>query len=125
MKNILIAAALITAALNSPSAYGQMKYKFEGDDAYVEPSEIIVKNECRPDWPFSSLKNNEMGTVELSLLMSTEGVIIRARLVATSGFRELDRATMKGYIGCQFKPVMKNGIATESWLPLRYVWKLE
>lgn len=124
MKKITV-TTLFLSALASSAAYGQMTYKFDGADAYVEPSEIMVKRVCRPDWPLSSLKNNEMGTVDLSLLMNTDGVIVRARLVATSGFRELDRATMTGYIGCKFKPVIKDGVATESWLPLRYVWKLE
>lgn len=123
--NKITTILLFLFALTSPAVYAEMMYKFEGTEAHVEPSEIIVKRVCRPEWPISSLKNNEMGTVDLSLLMNTEGVVIRARLVATSGFRELDKATMTGYIGCQFKPVMKDGIAIERWLPLRYVWKLE
>ena len=125
MKNIITTAALLISALSSPVVFAQMKYKFDGDEAYVEPSEIIVKNACRPEWPRSSLRNNEMGKVDLSLLMNTEGVVVRARLIATSGFRELDRATMTGYIGCKFKPRIKDGVATENWFPVRYIWILE
>lgn len=121
-----IFSLLMASELSSAAAQSEIKFEgFEEFEAYVNPAEIVVKNVCRPAWPSSSLKNSETGTVDLLLLVSTEGIVTRARLVATSDFRELDRATMRGFIGCKFKPVQKDGIVVEAWIPFRYIWKIE
>lgn len=125
MKTVLQLVIPIVMALELSTAAAQSQVKFEGFEAYASAADIVVKEVCRPEWPPSSLQNSEMGTVDLLLLVNAEGVVTRAKLVATSGFRELDRATMKGFIGCKFKPVQKDGVAVEAWLPFKYVWKIE
>lgn len=125
MKKLLRLIFPLAMAFELNPADAQSQIKFEGFEAYSNPAEIVAKDVCRPEWPTSSLKNSETGTVDLLLMVSTEGVVMRTKLVATSGFRELDRATMRGFIGCKFKPIQQDGAAVEAWIPFRYVWKIE
>lgn len=116
---------LLGATVAFSSAFAQSHVKFQGFEAFADPAEIVVKEVCRPEYPRSSIKNLEAGTVDLSLLVSSSGIVIRTKLITTSGFRELDRAAMEGFIGCKFKPVQKDGVTIEGWVPLRYVWKID
>lgn len=113
MKKILELIPLLVMALVLAPAAAQSQVKFEGGEAYVNPVDIVLKDVCRPEWPLSSLRNSEVGTVDIMLLVNTEGVVTRTKLVTTSGFRDLDRATMRGLIGCKFKPVHKDGVVVE------------
>ena len=123
MKKILFPSLIMVLVLGPAAAQSQIK--FEGGEEYANPADIVVKDVCRPEWPLSSLRNSEVGTVDIMLMVSAEGVVTRTKLVSTSGFRDLDKATMRGFIGCKFKPVQKDGVFVEDWIPLRYVWKIE
>lgn len=125
MKKFLCFAAFLGATFWLGPAAAQSQIKFERFEAYADPADIVVKDVCRPEWPASSLKNSEVGTVDLLLLVNIQGIVTRTKLVSTSGFRELDRATMKGFIGCKFKPILKDGTLVEDWISFRYVWKIE
>lgn len=116
---------LSVASITVSSAFAQSHVKFQGFEVFADPAEVVVKEVCRPEYPRSSIKNSEVGTVGLSLFVSASGIVTRTKLIATSGFRELDRAAMEGLIGCKFQPAQKDGVATEGWVPFRYEWKID
>jgi TonB family protein len=123
---IYFAGLLLCLTLPS-AARAEPPFKFENFEMFVEPENLVVKDfaNCRPTWPLSSKVNNESGTVEIKMLVGTDGVVRRTKLVNTSGFRDLDMATLKVYIGCQFKPVMVEGVSTETWISIKYTWSIE
>ena len=96
-----------------------------GSEMLIENAPVVERTPCMPDYPESSRKNAESGAVVLQLLVNEKGFITHAKLVETSGFRNLDRATMIGFLGCKFKPRIQDGVPVAEWKPLRYVWNVE
>jgi TonB family protein len=95
-----------------------------GAEMFVDSDSIVERIPCKPVYPQSSIKNGEAGTVVLQLLITTSGLSSRAKIMETSGFRELDRAAMIGFLGCRFEPVLKDGMPVESSVDLRFNWKI-
>ena len=94
-------------------------------EAVIEADVINERAPCKPNYPQASLRNSEMGTVKLQLLVNVNGYVSRAKVVETSGFRDLDRAALVGFMGCKFKPPVKDGNVTETWIDVRYVWTID
>jgi protein TonB len=83
------------------------------------------KTPCaRPDYPRASLANEEQGTTVVSVLVGTDGTVTDSKIEKSSGFHNLDKATLK-LAQCKFKPVLNNGKAEATWVSLEYVWKLD
>lgn len=78
-----------------------------------------------PEWPRSSLRYEEIGTVTLAFLVDPEGKLLRAKKMESSGYVELDNAALIGVAQCKFKPLRVDGQAVTSWAAIQYVWKLE
>ncbi len=80
---------------------------------------------AKPDWPKSSLRNEETGTVTLSFLIGIDGHVVDSKVTKTSGFRELDKAAVNGIGKCVFKPGSVDGQPEQAWMQMQYVWTLE
>ncbi len=78
----------------------------------------------KPEYPRASLVNEEQGTVVLSLQIGVDGKVTDSKVDKSSGFKNLDKATMK-LANCHFKPVLKDGKPEQSWAKFEYVWKLD
>lgn len=86
---------------------------------------VVDASACaKPDYPKSALRNGDTGTVQLALLIGTDGKVADSRVERSSGFRELDRAAQAGLSLCKFKPGTVDGIAQQSWTRMQYVWSL-
>ena len=83
-------------------------------------------NTCsKPEYPKSSLRNEETGVSTISFLIGADGTVKESKVSKTSGFRDLDKAAQVALGKCRFKPATENGQAIESWQPVQYVWTLE
>jgi periplasmic protein TonB len=80
---------------------------------------------AKPEWPKSSLRNEETGTVTLSFLIGLDGRVADSKIVKSSGFRDLDKAAVGGISKCKFKPGMTDGRPEQAWMQMQYVWTLE
>lgn len=80
---------------------------------------------AKPEWPKSSLRNEETGTVTLSFLIGVDGRVADSKIVKSSGFRDLDKAAVVGIGKCKFKPIMVDGKPEQAWMQMQYVWTLE
>ncbi len=80
---------------------------------------------AKPEWPKSSLRNEETGTVTLSFLIGVDGHVVESKVVKSSGFRDLDKAAVVGISKCKFKPGMTDGKPEQAWMQMQYVWTLE
>lgn len=78
----------------------------------------------KPEYPRASLVNEEQGTVVLSLQIAVDGKVTDSKVEKSSGFKNLDKATLK-LANCHFKPVVKDGKPEQSWAKFEYVWKLD
>jgi protein TonB len=80
---------------------------------------------AKPEYPRNSQRNEEQGTVTLQFLIGVDGGVKDAKIEKSSGFRELDKAALRGLSQCKFKPALVEGRPTETWSNVQYVWKLE
>ncbi|TFW30062.1 energy transducer TonB [Massilia horti] len=80
---------------------------------------------AKPEWPKSSLRNEETGTVTLQFLIGVDGRVVDSKVLKSSGFRDLDKAAQVGIGKCRFKPTMVDGKPEQAWMQMQYVWSLE
>jgi protein TonB len=80
---------------------------------------------AKPEYPKSSLRNEETGTSTITFLIGIDGSVKDSRIQKSSGFRDLDRAALNALSKCRFKPAMENGTPVETWSPVAYVWNLD
>jgi protein TonB len=78
-----------------------------------------------PEYPSSSLRNGEEGTVVLALMVNAAGKVDNARVTKSSGHRNLDRAAQNALSLCKFQPAMDNGQPQAGWAQISYNWKLD
>lgn len=92
----------------------------------VRVAAVADFNTCaKPEWPKSSLRNEETGTVTLQFLIATDGRVADSKIVKSSGFRDLDKAAVAGISKCRFKPGSVDGKPEQAWMQMQYVWTLE
>jgi periplasmic protein TonB len=82
-------------------------------------------NACKPDYPRASRMAEEQGTVKVRIEVSADGQFVKADVVGSSGFKNLDRATQNAFSRCKFRPAYKDGQPVASSFDAVYVWKLE
>ncbi len=92
----------------------------------VRTAAVVDFGTCaKPEWPKSSLRNEETGTVTLSFLIAADGRVADSKIMKSSGFRDLDKAAVAGISKCRFKPGTVDGVPQEGWQQMQYVWTLE
>lgn len=85
----------------------------------------IAGNCEKPEYPRTSLRNEEEGVVTVKLTVGADGNVLDSAVEKSSGFKDLDRATLKAWSLCHFTPAMADGKAVQSSTKMQYVWKLE
>jgi len=91
----------------------------------VKEAQPIDMLRCKPDYPRASRLNEEQGTVTLNLSVDANGETSNLRIVRSSGFKNLDRATLNAISGCSFRPTVVDGKAYPSERGMVFVWKLQ
>jgi protein TonB len=83
-------------------------------------------NTCaKPEYPKSSLRNEETGVSTISFLIGADGRVMDSKITKSSGFRDLDKAAQAALGKCHFKAATENGAPVQAWQPVQYVWTLE
>ncbi len=109
--SLAIAAPLLFVAMNASAA------DYEAT--------LDTKAPCdKPEYPRASLVNEEQGTVVLALQVAADGKVSDSKIEKSSGFKNLDKATLK-LASCKFKPLVKDGKPEQAWAKFEYVWKLD
>ena len=86
---------------------------------------IDVKKGCsEPEYPASSQRLGETGTVVLQFLIGTDGRVKDSKIATSSGHPRLDEAAREALGDCHFVPGTVDGKPEESWAPVRYTFKL-
>jgi TonB family protein len=87
--------------------------------------ELLTAEICKPEYPRASLRNEETGVVRLDMLIGKDGSVIDGKISQTSGFRNLDYATLQATMKCIYRPHSKAGKPFQQKHLLQYVWRLE
>jgi len=87
---------------------------------------VVDFNTCsKPEYPKSSLRNEETGLSTILFQISADGAVKGASIQKSSGFRDLDKAALNALSKCRFKPGTENGKPVESAQSVQYEWKLD
>jgi len=86
---------------------------------------ITDLNGCKPAYPQAALMQGQTGVVRVKFVIGTEGNLVSAGVVKSSGIKSLDRAAVDGLSKCKFKAAMQNGSPVQSWFVTDYVWSLD
>ena len=90
-----------------------------------EVSPSIFDTKCmRPEYPRSSLRNEETGTVYFALLVDVDGTVVDSKINQTSGYRQLDKAALTAALLCKFIVGTKDGNPEKMWVTWTYTFHL-
>jgi TonB family protein len=97
-----------------------------GDEAKVNPSKALpsLSSKTAPDYPAASRAEGEEGTVYVQLLVSGGGCALRYAIQLSSGWLDLDQASLEWVETLKFIPAAKDRKAIEAWVTLPVVFRL-
>jgi len=81
-------------------------------------------NSCKPQYPQAALMAEQTGTVRVKFIIGTDGNLVNASVLKSSGHKLLDKAAIDGLSRCKFKAAMQDGNPVQSWFVSDYVWTL-
>ena len=87
---------------------------------------INAAHSCdKPEYPASSRRLEEEGTVVVNFLIDVDGRVVDSKIEKSSGFDRLDQAARAALGKCKFKPGTVDGKPEQSWASIKYTWRLE
>lgn len=75
-----------------------------------------------PDYPTAWADDGLQGTVRLAVLVGADGAVKDARVVGSSGYRELDKASLRAGATCKFAAAPKTSHGQPGWTTVEYEW---
>jgi protein TonB len=121
MRRLLISLLLLPPAF--AAAEGTYVPKFARQ--HTQPEVLDFSTCVKPDYPKSSLRNEETGTVTLRFVVAPTGRIVAAKVERSSGFRNLDLAALNGMSRCLFRPASIDNKPVQDSALMQYVWTLD
>ena len=88
-------------------------------DAPPKPRKAI-----KPDYPNGARKRGEEGRVVLEIFVGSDGPVGNVKVVSSSGFAELDEASVRAAKGARFTPAKSGGGSVASTARLTLEFKL-
>jgi protein TonB len=86
---------------------------------------IDAKRSQEPEYPPTSRRLGEQGSVTLQVLVDIDGRVVDTKLVQSSGFERLDQAALDGVKGSyRFLPGTLDGKPQQMWYTFKFTWKL-
>ena len=121
MRRLLISLLLLPPAF--AAAEGTYVPKFA---RLQTPAEVLDSSTCpKPEYPKASLRNEETGTTTLRFIVAPTGRIVDAKVARSSGFRDLDRASLISVSQCLFRPATIDNRPVQQPTFVQYVWSLQ
>jgi protein TonB len=115
-----------TTSLAPPAPPAQPAAPAAAPKGAAKTPAVVDFNTCsKPEYPKSSLRNEETGVSTILFKIAADGSVQGASIQKSSGFRDLDKAAMAALSKCRFKAATENGQAVESSQPVQYVWTLD
>ncbi|PIQ54895.1 MAG: energy transducer TonB [Comamonadaceae bacterium CG12_big_fil_rev_8_21_14_0_65_59_15] len=75
-----------------------------------------------PVYPPLSLRRGEQGTVQIRVLISSQGRALSGEVAQSSGFDQLDRAALRAVLQWRYVAAQADGVAIDKWftVPVRF-----
>jgi TonB family protein len=75
-----------------------------------------------PAYSMMSLTEEQEGDVKVKLFIAPDGSVTDAKVVESSGYTMLDKASLRAGVKCKFKPAAKDSDIAQGWVNVRYTW---
>lgn len=110
-------AAPVAESDNSASEDAKPARRTARVDAPPRPRKTI-----RPEYPASSRRRGEQGDVKLEISVDSGGGVESARVVSSSGYRDLDDAALRAVLAAKFVPAKegRESVAAAALLTLSF-----
>lgn len=93
--------------------------------AAVRVDPAIDWSSCRrPEYPESSVRRKEQGTVAVDVEVDAGGKALSSRIATSSGHTKLDTVTQRAIERCRFSPATVDGKPEASTATVRFTWQL-
>lgn len=93
--------------------------------AAVRVDPAIDWSTCRrPEYPDSSVKRKEQGTVSVDVEVDASGKALSSKIGQSSGYSKLDTVTQRAVERCRFSPATVDGKPEASTATVRFTWQL-
>ncbi|MYM24416.1 TonB family protein [Duganella sp. FT135W] len=89
----------------------------------ARPSAVITSSSCDAEWPASSVANQESGTTEMQVLVKPDGRASDIKISISSGYRELDMASVTAAAKCTYALRPADGARQDEWQQLKFKWE--
>lgn len=88
----------------------------------AEQAITIDPKECdKPDYPARWINEGDTGNVVVAYLVGANGKVLESRLVESSGYPRIDRASLRAGASCKFNGGA-SGQSAASWAKVKYTW---
>ncbi|HEU4777565.1 MAG TPA: TonB family protein [Telluria sp.] len=81
---------------------------------------VDPKDCAKPEFPARWLNEGDSGNVVVAFLVGADGKVLESKLVESSGFPRVDRASIRAGAACKFKPA--SDLSAASWAKVKYTW---
>lgn len=95
----------------------------------AEPVRVLPRIDARhsqePEYPPTSRRLGEQGSLVLQVLVDVDGKVIDQKLLQSSGYDRLDQAALQGIkSNYRFLPGTVDGKPQQMWYTFKFTWKL-
>jgi protein TonB len=92
-------------------------------DNSTEPSTHQKLADCAvPYYPTTWQQEGIQGNVRLAVRVGADGEVHEAKVVESSGYRALDKASLRAGYSCKFGTGVKNSDSASEWTTVQYKW---
>lgn len=89
----------------------------------AETAALPASESCGiPDYPAAWIDDGVEGTVRVALMVDADGSVKKGKVVGSSGYRELDKASLRAGANCKFGAKAKDSSRTPGWITVQYQW---
>ncbi len=89
----------------------------------VATARLAPGESCVPAWPETALGKGQSGTTKLLLRVGPDGAVTSAKVTSSSGFDDLDQATIATATQCKFSPGARPGRSGLAPVVFTHVWQ--
>lgn len=87
-------------------------------------AKILFKTCKLPNYPAHSMRRGEQGSVKVRAVIASDGQVGETVVIASSGSKTLDEATVQMIKTCRASPAVAGGTVVESTIEIPYEWRL-
>jgi len=89
----------------------------------AETAPVPKSDSCgMPYFPAAWIDDGLEGTVRVAVLVGADGSVKDKKLVRSSGYRELDKASLQAGANCKFVAPPKDSSGAPGWATVQYQW---